>query len=291
MLRNPIQWIMIIIGGLIYSIGLNAFLIANHLAEGSFVGISVLLLYAFKIPVGLTFFVLNIPLLIVAWRMFGYEFVAKTIVGVLSVSVFSEVTTFLKMPTHDPLLAALYAGVVTGIGLGLIFRTGGTTGGADIIARILRHYRGVGMGKTLFAIDIVVILAVIIVVGKEVAMYSLVALFVSSRVIDFVLEGAQSGKALTIISDKHLEIVAAIHETLERGTTLLQATGGYTGQAKQIVYCVVSREEVVRVQKIVHDVDSHAFVTINNVHEVLGEGFTFDVTVNSKSKLHFLKSK
>ncbi|GMA60881.1 YitT family protein [Alicyclobacillus fastidiosus] len=275
MLKNPMQWIMIVLGSLIYSIGLNAFLIANHLAEGGFVGISVLLLYEFHLPVGATFFILNIPLLVLAWRIFGREFVLKTAVGVVGVSVFSELTKFIQVPTHDQLLAALYAGVVTGIGLGLIFRTGGTTGGADIIARILRHYRGMAMGKTLFTIDVVVICVVIIVIGKQVAMYSLVALFVSSRVIDFVIEGAQNGKALTIISDKHMEIVKEVHEQLERGTTLLQATGGYTGNDRQVVYCVVGREEVVRVQRIVHDVDPTAFVTISNVHEIAGEGFTF----------------
>ncbi|WAH35134.1 YitT family protein [Alicyclobacillus dauci] len=289
--RSPVQWLMILAGSLIYSIGLNGFLITNHLAEGGFVGISVLLLYLFHLPVGATFFILNIPLLFIAWRMFGRQFVLNTGVGVIGVSVFSELTKFIHIPTEDRLLAALYAGVVTGIGLGLIFRTGGTTGGADIIARILRHYRGVGMGRTLFSIDLIVILMVIVVIGKQVAMYSLVALFVSSRVIDFVIEGAQSGKALTIISENHSAIVAAIHEQLERGTTLLQAMGGYTGQSRQVVYCVVAREEVVRVQRIVHEVDPKAFVTVSNVHEVLGEGFTYDVTVNSPLKRRFLKNK
>lgn len=283
MFKHPLEWFLIVVGGFIYSIGLNTFLITNHLAEGGFVGISVILLYEFHLPIGVTFFILNIPLLIVAWRMFGHEFVLKTTLGVISVSVFSEVTKSIQIPTHDRLLAALYAGVVTGIGLGLIFRTGGTTGGADIIARILRHYRGVAMGKTLFGIDLLVICVVVIVVGKEVAMYSLVGLFVSSRVIDFVLEGAQNGKALTIISQKHGEIVHAIHAELDRGTTLLEATGGYTGQARKVIYCVVSRVEVVRIQRIVHEVDENAFVTVNNVHEVLGEGFTYD-TENPRRK-------
>lgn len=291
MFRQPMQWFMIVIGSLIYSIGLNGFLIANHLAEGSFVGISVLLLYEFHLPVGLTFLVLNIPLLIVAWRMFGKEFVFKTALGVIGVSVFSELTKFIQIPTHDQLLAALYAGVVTGIGLGLIFRTGGTTGGADIIARILRHRRGMGMGKTLFFIDVIVICLVIIVVGREVAMYSLVALFVSSRVIDFVIEGAQSGKAISIISEKHMDIVTAIHEQLDRGTTLLQATGGYTGQTRQVIHCVVSREEVVRVQRIIHEVDPQAFVTISDVHEIAGEGFTFDDVVTPRRKGVLRKSR
>lgn len=276
MLQEIWKWLLILIGALIYSIGLNAFLVANHLAEGGFVGISVLLLYKLDWPIGLTFLLLNIPILIPAWRMFGHEFILKTSVGVVAVSVFSTLTSSLQVPTDDKLLAALYAGVVTGIGLGLIFRTGATTGGADIIARFVRHYKGLSMGKTLFIIDVCVIGLVAVVIGHKTAMYSLVALFVASRVIDFVIEGAKTGKAITIISDKHTDIVDAIHERLERGTTLLQASGGYTGESKQVVYCVVSREEVIRLQQIVHNADPHAFIVVNDVHEVHGEGFTYD---------------
>lgn len=276
MLQHLWKWALIAVGGFIYSVGLNAFLVANHLAEGGFVGISVLLLYKLHWPLGLTFLILNIPILIPAWRIFGHEFILKTSIGVVAVSVFSSLTAFMKVPTDDPLLAALYAGVVTGIGLGLIFRTGATTGGADIIARLFRHYKGLSMGKTLFAIDVCVIGLVAIVIGHKTAMYSLVALFVSSRVIDFVIEGVKAGKAVHIISNHHEQIVQAIHDRLERGTTLLQASGGYTGEAKQVVYCVVSREEVIRIQQIVHEADPRAFVVVNDIHEVLGEGFTFE---------------
>ncbi|MCL6625964.1 YitT family protein [Alicyclobacillus shizuokensis] len=270
------KWIQILAGSLIYSLGLNAFLVANHLAEGGFVGISLLLFYKLHWPVGLTFFIINIPLLFLGARIFGVGFIVKTAVGVGAVSLFTSLTSQLKVPTHDPLLAALYAGVVTGLGLGLIFRSGATTGGSDIIARLVRHRYGIAMGRVLFAIDLCVIGLVVIEVGREVAMYSLVALFVASRVIDFVIEGVKTGKALTIISDRNREIASAIHERLERGTTILKATGGYTGQDRPVVYCVVPREEVTRVQQIVTETDPRAFVVINDVHEVLGEGFTFD---------------
>lgn len=276
MWKKTASWLLIVLGGLIYSVGLNAFLVANHLAEGGFVGISLLLLYKFGFPIGLTFLILNIPLLFLSWKMFGRKFILQTTVGVLSVSLFTELTTHLRVPTHDPLLAALYAGVVTGAGLGLIFRTGATTGGADIIARLVRKYKGIPMGRTLFAIDVAVIVLVLFIVGHQIAMYSLVALFVSSRVIDFVIEGASRGKALTIISDDFESIIEAIHDQLGRGTTVLQARGGYTGADKPVIYCVVSREEVVRVQRIVHETDARAFVIVADVHEVLGEGFTYN---------------
>jgi len=276
MLRNIWKWLAILIGALIYSIGLNAFLVANHLAEGGLVGISLLLLYKLGWPLGLTFFLINIPLLIPGWRFFGRLFILQTALGVVAVSVFSSLTTKIQVPTHDPLLAALYAGVVTGLGLGIIFRSGATTGGSDIIARLIHHFFRVSMGKTMFAIDVCVICLVALTIGLETAMYSLVALFVASRVIDFVLEGVQSGRALTIISDHHAEIVEKIHHQLERGTTLVKASGGYTGFDKQVVYCVVPRTEVPRVQKIVSRIDPRAFVVVTSVHEVLGEGFSYE---------------
>ncbi|QRF23373.1 YitT family protein [Alicyclobacillus sp. TC] len=275
------EYFIIILGGLIYSIGLNAFLVANHLAEGGFVGISVLLLYRLHIAIGVSFLIMNLPLLWIAWRKFGHQFVIKTTLGVLSVSLFSWLTVHWQVDAHDKLLAALYAGVITGLGLGLIFRAGGTTGGADIIARLIRQARGIAMGRLLFIIDVIVIGLVALMIGYETAMYSLVALFVSSRVIDFVIEGMSRSKALYIISGSYQQIVQEIHNSLSRGTTILSGQGGYTGQQRPVVYVVVSREEVIRVQQIVAKLDPTAFVIVNDVHEVLGEGFTFDSNENA----------
>jgi len=275
MWQSVSKWLYIAVGAFIYSVGLNGFLVTNHLAEGGFVGISLLILYKLGIPLSATFFVLNIPLLALTWRKFGHEFIVKTTVGVVCVSLFTWLTASFHVVTGDRLLAALYAGVVTGVGLGLIFRAGATTGGADIIAKLVRHHKGIGVGRTLFAIDVCVIGLVAVMIGREVAMYSLVALFVSSRVIDFVIEGVSRGKAITIISDKTAAIADAIHAEMERGTTLLQAQGGFTGDIKQVIYCVVSREEVTKIQRIVERTDNRAFVVVNDVHEVLGEGFTY----------------
>ncbi|UOF92915.1 YitT family protein [Fodinisporobacter ferrooxydans] len=266
----------ILLGSFIYSAGLNNFIIINHLAEGGFVGISILFLYLFHIPVSITFFVLNVPLLILAWKFFGRSFIWKTILGVVCVSVFSEITQHWQPPIHDRLLAALYGGVVTGIGLGIIFRFGATTGGSDIIARLVRQSFGLPMGRIMFSIDVMIIVIVAFLIGKETAMYSLVALFVASRVIDFVLEGPSSSKAAMIISEHPHEIAERVHKELERGTTLLKGRGGFTGQTKEVVYCVVAREQIFRLQQIVAELDERAFVVMNDVHDVLGEGFTFD---------------
>lgn len=267
-------YLFIMAGGLIYSVGLNAFIVGNGLAEGGFVGISVLLLYKFHVPIGASFFLMNLPLLYWGWKLFGHEFILKTFVGVLSLSVFTAVTAGLSQPVHDRLLAALYGGVLSGAGLGIIFRSGGTTGGADIVARVVRHFLGYSMGRILFSSDVVVILLVAVVVGKEVAMYSLVALFVASRVIDFVIEGRSLSRAAVIISDRSAEIARRIHDDMGRGTTFLHGQGGFTGQDRKVVYCVVNRDEIIRLQKLVEAVDDRAFVVLNDVHEVLGEGFT-----------------
>jgi uncharacterized membrane-anchored protein YitT (DUF2179 family) len=273
-MRSVIKILGIAAGSFIYSLGINYFIVANGLAEGGFVGISILGLYLLKIPLGVSFFLLNIPLFLIGWKLFGKKFIFKTVLGVVFVSIFSELTKGWQSPMSDKLLAALYGGVINGIGLGIIFRSGATTGGSDIIGRIVGHYFGYSMGRTLFAIDVIVIGVIALIIGKETAMYSLIALFVASRVIDMVLEGPASSRACLIISDHTQKIADAISQILERGTTLLEGKGGYTGKNKEILYCVVSREEIGRIQQIVRDIDPSAFLVIYDVHDVIGEGFS-----------------
>ncbi|WP_342767165.1 YitT family protein [Sulfoacidibacillus thermotolerans] len=273
-MKRSLPYLLIVLGSFIYSIGLNAFIVGNQLAEGGFVGLSIVLLYKMSIPIGASFLILNIPVLILGWHFFGRKFIIKTMLGVVAVSIFTVLTQHLAEPVHDRLLAALYGGVICGAGLGIIFRSGGTTGGVDILARIVRHFFNHSMGRIMFASDVVVISLVALVINMETAMYSLVALFVSSRVIDFVIEGISASRAAMIISDHWNEIADRIHTEMGRGTTLFYGQGGYTGEAKQIVYCVVSRDEVVRLQQLVHEIDDRAFVVLNDVNDVLGEGFT-----------------
>ncbi|KUO96852.1 YitT family protein [Ferroacidibacillus organovorans] len=273
-MKRLIPYGLIVVGSFIYSVGLNAFISANQLAEGGFVGISLVLFYKLHILTGLSYFVFNIPVLYLGWRFFGREFIAKTFVGVVAVSLFTVFTVGFAQHVGDRLLAALYGGVICGAGLGLIFRSGGTTGGVDILARIARHYFGFSMGRLLFSSDVVVIAIVALILGKEIAMYSLVALFVSSRVIDYVIEGVSSSHAAMVISEKNAEIADRIHRDLGRGTTFLRGRGGYTGSDKDVLYCVVSRDEIVRLQKAVALEDEDAFVVVHEVHDVLGEGFS-----------------
>lgn len=272
--QSWIRYVGIAIGALIFSFGLNNFIIQNHLAEGGFFGISILVLYKLKVPISITFLLLNIPLLLLSWKQFGRKFILLTVYGVLAVSVFSAIIPNVIPPVQDRLLAALYGGVMNGMGLGIIFRYGATTGGSDIVARLLNHKYGFSIGKLLFMIDVLVIGIIALLFNLETAMYSLVALFVAAKVIDVVLEGFSTSRAAFIISDHTLLIAQQIQNQLERGTTLLKGQGGFTGNEKTVLYCVVSREEIGRVGEIVKECDPNAFIVISDVHDVWGEGFS-----------------
>jgi len=276
--------IAIIVGTAIMGFGINSFNIPNHLAEGGITGISILIKLLFPVvDQGIVFFALNIPLFILGWKILSRTAFTYTILGTVSLSVFLSVfDNVLPLHMNDRLLASLYAGVAVGIGLGIIFRYGGTTGGVDIIARLLQKHWGVSMGRTLFLSDILVIAASLIYLNLESAMYTLVAVFIAARVIDFFQDGAYAGKALTIISDQAEEISKQILE-LGRGVTLLSGKGAFSGAEKQVIYVVVSRNEVMRFKNIIQEIDPHAFLIVNDVHEVLGEGFTLD---ENKKPLH-----
>ncbi|MFT9486486.1 MAG: YitT family protein [Tepidibacillus sp.] len=263
----------IAIGAFIFAFGLNYFTIANRLSEGGFTGISLLLNYIFGWSPSVVILILNIPLFIIGWMKLGRNSMIYTIIATVLVSLFLWLTEDFREPVLDLLLASLYAGVSVGVGLGIIFRYGGTTGGADIIARLAHKYFGWGMGRTMFIFDAFVIAASYFYIGREKAMYTLVAVFVGARIIDFVQEGAYAAKAATIISDHVPEILSKIIKEMDRGATILKGKGGYTGSDKEVLYCVISRNELTRLKYLIHSIDPKAFVVVNDVHDVLGEGF------------------
>ncbi|MGD9678618.1 MAG: YitT family protein [Vulcanibacillus sp.] len=263
----------IAVGTFIFSFGLNYFTIANHLSEGGVTGIALLLKYIFDWSPSIVILVLNVPLFIFGLIKLGRNSMAYTIIGTLLVSLFLWLTEGFNLPLDDLLLASLFAGLSVGLGLGITFRFGGTTGGSDIIARLFYKYYGISMGKTMLVIDALVILASALYISIEKAMYTLVAVYVGAKVIDFVQEGSYAAKAATIISNNAPEIALKIMNEMERGATLLKGRGGYTGSEKEVLYCVINRGEISRLKKIVRSVDNRAFIVLNDVHEVLGEGF------------------
>jgi len=275
----------IILGAAIMSFGLVHFNMENNLAEGGFTGITLLLYFLFNFDPSITNLVLNIPLFFVGWKFLGRSTFIYTIIGTLSVSIFLWVFQRYRpfsIPLHDDLtLAALFAGVSIGMGLGIIFRYGGTTGGVDIIARLVHKYVGWSMGKTMFLFDACVITtSLIFYLSYREAMYTLVVVFVGAKVIDFMQEGAYTARGATIISEKSEAIAQQIMKEMERGVTVLKGMGSFTGQDRNVLYCVVGRNEIVKLKGIINSVDPHAFVAVSDVHEVLGEGFTLDENKN-----------
>lgn len=273
--------IWITFGAAVFSFGINYFNIANGLAEGGFTGIALLFYALFHFPPGWFTLLSNLPLFVVGWRYLGHTSMIYTIYATTVVSFFLELFKPFQEPTHDLFLAALYAGAFAGIGLGIIFRYGGTTGGVDIIARLVQRFRGISMGKTMFLFDAsVIVLSLLTYLGRERAMYTLVAVYIASRVIDFVQEGAYAAKEAIIISEKAREISGTIMEELGRGVTLLEGRGGYTGADKEVLLCVVARNELIRLKGLIRQIDPHAFVIVSDAHDVLGEGFTLDANKN-----------
>ncbi|WP_044640193.1 YitT family protein [Risungbinella massiliensis] len=268
--------LIILLGACIFSIGINCFAITNHLAEGGFTGIALILYYLFDLSTGVVIFVLNIPLLFIGYKIFGKRTFYYTLIGIFAVSFFLEVTKNVGgFKTNDLLFVALYTGVFAGTGLGMIFRVGGTTGGSDIIARLANKYLGWSIGRTFLIFDFAVIAASAYYFGLKVAMYTLVAVFVGSKIIDFVVEGLSESKAAMIISEAPLVVAEEITKRMGRGVTILNGRGGFTGAEKQVVYAVFAPNELPKLKHIVLKADPYAFVVVHDVREVHGEGFSF----------------
>jgi uncharacterized membrane-anchored protein YitT (DUF2179 family) len=276
--------IFILLGSAIFAFGLVHFNMQNNLAEGGFTGITLLLYFLFNIDPSYSNLALNIPLFFLGWKLLGRKAFYYTILGTVSLSVYLWI--FQRYQVQIPLegdlfLAALFAGIFLGIGLGIIFRYGGTTGGVDIIARLAHKYIGWSMGKTMFMFDAIVIaISLITYLDHREAMYTLVAVFVGARVIDFMQEGAYAARGAMIISEKNEEISDVILEKMDRGVTVLKGHGSFTKTDREVLYCVVGKNEIVRLKNIITGVDPHAFVSVTVVHDVLGEGFTLDADKN-----------
>lgn len=272
--------LFILLGAAIMAFGLVHFNMQNKLAEGGVTGITLLLYFLFKWDPSYTNLILNIPLFFIGWKLLGKNAFFYTLIGTVSVSLFLWIfqRNMLYMPLKDDMtLAALFAGVFTGIGLGIIFRYGGTTGGVDIIARLVHKYAGWTMGKTMFLFDICVIaVSLLTYLNYKQAMYTLVAVFVGARVIDFMQEGAYSARGAMIISEQNEMIAKKIMDEMDRGVTALKGYGSFTKSERDVLYCVVGKNEIVRLKNLVTSIDPHAFVSITVVHDVHGEGFTLD---------------
>lgn len=278
----------ILLGSAIFSFGIVHFNMQNNLSEGGFTGITLLFYFLWGWDPAIMNIVLNIPIFLIGWRFLGRNTFYYTIIGTVSVSIFLAIFQIKPFPTYlqsDMTLAALFAGVFIGTGLGIIFRYGGTTGGVDIIARIVNKYVGWSMGRTMFIFDFFVITtSIFLILELTEGMYTLVAVYIGARIIDFIQEGAYSARGATIISQKSQDIAKKINSDMERGVTILSGKGSFTGENHNVLYCVVGKNEIVRLKNIIAKIDPHAFVAVSAVHDVLGEGFTLDENKNPIEK-------
>lgn len=270
----------ILLGAAIYAFGLTYFVVPHHLFEGGATGITLITFYLFKIPVSLMNLLINIPLFILAWKIFGAKSLYSSLLGTLALSAW--LAFFEHIPLHidlqgDLLITALIAGILLGIGLGIIFNAGGTTGGTDILARILNKYTHISIGKLLFILDFC-ILMLILLIFKDLRLvsYTLLFDFIVSRVIDLIGEGGYAGKSFMIITKRPDQLAKAINDDLGRGVTFISGQGYYSKENLKIIYCIVGRNEIVKTKEMIHRIDPQAFITITEAHEILGEGFTFE---------------
>lgn len=275
LLNNKIvrQYAFIIVGCFLGAMSYPLFLEPNHIAPGGVTGITTILNYHFKLPIGITSLILNIPLLILGWRVISAGFVFRTIMATALFTVMIDALRFEPM-VMDPLLASIFGGVLLGVGLGLILKGGATTGGTDLLARIVHHrIRAISVGSFLFAFDFVVIVLAWIFLSAEHAMHAIINVFITIKVIDQMLLGFGSDKACYIISKEHEQIEQRIMKEMDRGVTNFDTVGAYSGQSRKMLLCVVSRFEVVKIKSIVNEADDKAFMFITDTHETLGEGF------------------
>ena len=265
--------VQIVLGCALGALAYPLFLVPNHIAPGGLTGLATVLNYLFHWPVGTTSLVMNVPLFIIGYRAMGRVFVIRSLVATVLFSVLIDLIPLPPM-TEQPLLGAVFGGVLLGAGLGLILRGGATTGGTDMVARMIHNrFQHISVGAFLFLIDCCVVLMAGFFIEAEYALYAFVALYAASKLIDVVMVGLTREKACYIISTQHEQVKREIMEKLDRGVTVLHAEGGYSGQERPVLLCVLSAQELGRLKAIVREADEDAFLFISDAHEVLGEGF------------------
>lgn len=272
--RIILQGVQLLTGAIIASIGLELFLIPNQVIDGGVVGLAIMGHYMFdSIPFGVFLVVLNIPFLYIGAKHIGKNFAVATVVAVIMLSFCSEYAATFPKVTNDPFLAAIFGGIIDGIGVGIIMRAGGSLDGTEIVAIIVDKHSPFSVGEVVMFINLFILSGAGLLFGWDKAMYSLVAYFVIAKMIDVVTKGLDETYAVMIVTDLPIEVTDELNRQLGRGVTILHGQGGYTKLPKEILYCVVNRLEVTKVKDIVLTMDERAFVTINAVHDIVGGRF------------------
>lgn len=268
---------LIAAGTLLQALSLRLFLVPSGLVSGGVSGLSQLINHYTGWPIGLMILIGNIPLFVLGWRQLGGQrFALRTAFAVVTVSLFTDLLVFVLPEaglTDDLVLNTLYGGVVSGFGFGLVYRGQGTSGGTDILARILSHWKGISISQSYMLTDSLIMFGAGLTYSWENALYALVMLYISGIAAEAISQGSNVVRTALIITSQPDAVANSIMKNLERGVTLLNAKGGYTGEARTVLYCVVSRSEVSQVKAMVKEVDERAFIVVGHATEAIGEGF------------------
>lgn len=279
--KRPVvfDYVQIIVGAALVGLAFNIFFLPARIAAGGISGISTILYELFGYNPAYVQWVINIPLIILGLLLAGKEFSAKTLVGTFFVPFFIYLTSGLHLPVDNPLLSSIYGGILLGIGLGIVYRGNGSTGGTALIAQLLKKYTGISSGFSQLIVDGVVVVTSAFVFNFELALYALMSIYVTSKVIDFVQLQTSPTKLVLIITDHEEKIQSVIQNEIDRGLTKVKSTGGYSNNEKTMILCVVEQSEAVYLKKLLQNAEPSSFVIFLNASEILGLGF-------SKAKVH-----
>lgn len=274
--KNIKNILLVILGSFIFSAGVNAFVISGNLGEGGVTGIAIVLYYAFHISPALTNFVANAILIIIGYKFLSKKSTILTIIATVLISIFLSLTESWHVETGNIIINAIFGGTCVGLGIGIIVLAGGTTAGTTILARIANKYLDVSTAYALLFFDLIVVAISLTVLPLSKALVTVISLYIGTKVMDYVIEGLNTKKAMTIISSKPEEVAKAIDEQVGRGLTILNGHGYYSREEKDVLYVVVAKTQVTRAKRIIKKIDKNAFLVIHDVRDVYGNGFLID---------------
>ncbi|WP_278925880.1 YitT family protein [Staphylococcus auricularis] len=265
--------ILVVLGSFVFSAGVNLFIISGNLGEGGVTGLAIVLYYAFGLSTGITNFVLNAILIVVGYKFLSKRSMYLTIVATVLISVFLSLTEGWHIETGNVIVNAVFGGSCVGLGIGIIVLAGGTTAGTTILARIATKYLDISTPYALLFFDLIVVLISTIVIPISSALVTVISLYIGTKVMEYVIEGLNTKKALTIISSRPDAVAKAIDEQVGRGLTLLNGRGYYTKEEKDVLYVVITKTQITKAKRIIKKIDNNAFIVIHDVRDVYGNGF------------------
>lgn len=273
MKKVSIDILIIIIGAFFFALGVNLFVIPNNLGEGGVTGVTIILYYVMEWSPSIVSLVINAILLVIGYRFLNRQTIIYTIIAVVFNSIFLHLTEPWSIQSEEIMINAIFGGVFIGVGIGLIIRVGGTTAGTTILARIANKFLGWNISYALLFFDLIVAFSSYFIIGAEALMLTIMMLYIGTKVMEFVIEGVNPQKAVTIISKNPNAIADQVSYKMNRGVTVLAGHGYYTKEQKEVLYIVISRQEVIKLKNIVKTVDPDAFIAVHDVRDVFGKGF------------------